>query len=186
MNKKNLELRSQIMNEWFDRGADAYQNKNDFEAFIYLWISLVVGCKVYFGANITIDKHAQKNTTDLEVIKYWFRNNSTVVKQILDNNSNTLSILGTRKGTYFGNPIIDASKNLQIVFGRLKGYFSGIYNYDSDKKVSEDFSELLNKIRNNLFHGDKSYDNKQDRALLQAVLPSLYSLTKQVVDENQI
>ena len=44
--------------------------------------------------------------------------------------------------------------------------------------MAEDFTELLNKIRKNLFHGNKSYDNQEDKSLLKAILPVLKDITQ--------
>jgi transcription-repair coupling factor (superfamily II helicase) len=41
--------------------------------------------------------------------------------------------------------------------------------------------KALNKIRNNLFHGDKSYNDKNDLELIQSVLPSLYDFAKESI-----
>lgn len=173
------------MNEWFARGVDAYGINNYFEAFIYLWISLVVGTKIEMGKNIPFSKSSQKNIGDLECIKYWFCGHEDIINDEIKGNWKRISALGKRTGSHYGNPIIDASETLRKKFTRLRGYFNGIYVYENNKQLAEDLAELLNKIRNNLFHGDKSYDNRSDRELLSAVLPILMNLTKEVVDSNQ-
>ena len=186
MRKQYIDQRQKIMNEWFERGESAQEHQNKFEAFIYLWISLIVGCKIEMGNNIPATKYMQKDIGDLECIKYWFKSHSAFVNDQIKRNWQTLSALGKRTGSHFGDPIIDTkSSNLKVRFARLKKYFNGTYAYDKDKQPAEDFAELLNKIRNNLFHGDKSYDNRSDRELLGAILPVLKNITEEVVESNQ-
>ena len=60
-------------------------------------------------------------------------------------------------------------------------YFKNEYTYKKNKELATHFGELLNKIRNNLFHGDKSYNDKNDLELIQSVLPTLYDFTKEAI-----
>jgi hypothetical protein len=84
-----------------------------------------------------------------------------------------LSIYGSR----FNNPIIDASTQLRKMFLYLSKDILGKIKLKENERV-EYVAELLNKIRNNLFHGDKIYDNKEDKELIQNSVEILYDLTR--------
>ena len=181
-NRNYADEREQIMYDWFEKGEHAFNKNNDFEAFIYLWISLVVACKINLANNKSYDSIVQKDLDDRSTILEWSKNNSYEFRECIDKNIKDLICLGKREGSYYKNPIIDSSKNLQEKFIRLKDFFSNKYSYENDKKLAEDFTELLNKIRNNLFHGNKSYDKQDDKSLLNAILPVLKEITQLAVE----
>jgi hypothetical protein len=177
-NRNYADQREQIMYDWFEKGQHEFNKSNDFEAFIYLWISWVVACKIHLANNKSYESIVQKDLDDRKIILEWSKNNSSEVVECINLNSKDLVYLGNRVGSYYSNPIIDSSKNLQEKFTRLKDFFSNKYLYENEKDLAEDFTELLNKIRNNLFHGNKSYDNHEDKSLLKAILPVLKDITQ--------
>ncbi len=166
--------------DWFKKGEIAMKNNNPFESFIYLWIAWVIGCRIFISYNIHRDNRS--NTTDREDVLLWCQNNADVVNDIIDSNYQTLAYLGKRKGSTYGDPIIDSNVKLSSIFSNLSRYFRNEYSYKKNIELAENFGELLNKIRNNLFHGDKSYNDKQDLELIQSVLPTLYGLTKKAIN----
>ena len=183
-NRSNNDQRGQIMYDWYEKGEEAFINKNDFEAFIYLWISWVVACKINLGNNKPYSSYVQKDFDDRKIITDWCKNYAPEVKDCINENIKNLTPLGKRVGSHFKNPIIDASKNLQEKFANLSSFFNGNNVYKYDDELSVDFAELLNKIRNNLFHGNKSYDNQDDKLLLKAVLPALKDITLLAVEST--
>ena len=174
--------REQIMYEWYEKGVDAFNQENDFEAFIYLWISWVVACKIDLGNNKPYSSFVQKDLDDREIIIEWCKNYAPELKKCINENLKNLIYLGNRQGSHYKDPIIDASQILQAKFTLLSRFFRGKYIYNYDEDLAADFAELLNKIRNNLFHGNKSYDNKEDKALLKAVLPVFLDITEIAVE----
>lgn len=181
-NWQHYDQREQIMYEWYKKGEVEFKMKNDFEAFIYLWISWVVACKIHLGNNLPYASFVQKDLDDRRIIIEWCRSYAGEIKECLINNQNDLAYLGSRLGSHYKNPIVDASKMLQEKFALLSSFFNGNYIYKYNEDLAVDFAELLNKIRNNLFHGNKSYDNKEDKALLKAILPTLMEITLLAVD----
>jgi hypothetical protein len=178
-------MRDKIMNDWFNKGEIEKNRDNYFEAFIYLWISWVIGCKIFVSFNVNRDG-SEKNYTDRDDILDWCRLNATVVAQIINENHSSLKYLGIRKGERYGNPIVDASRNLSTYFDMLQKYFRNEYQYTRDKDLAKHFGELLNKIRNNLFHGDKTYSEKSDLELIKSVLPVLYAFTKDTIRYSNV
>ena len=171
------------MIDWFKRGEIAMNNNNPFEAFIYLWISWVIGCRIYISYNVHRDDRS--NSTDREDVILWCKNNAGIVVQIIEDNFTTLESLGRRKGSKYGDPILDANVKLSSMFSSLSRYFRNDFTYKKDSELADNLAELLNKIRNNLFHGDKSYNDKKDLELIQSVLPTLYSLAKETINYSK-
>ncbi len=172
------------MIDWFKKGEIAKNNNNTFEAFIYLWISWVIGCKIFISYNDHFDERS--NNTDREDILLWCKKNSAFVAQTIEENYASLELLGKRRGTMYGDPIIDASSKLTGYFSTLSMFFKNQYTYKKDVELANHFGELLNKIRNNLFHGDKSYNDKNDLELIQSVLPTLYDFAKESIEYTKV
>jgi hypothetical protein len=107
--------------------------------------------------------------------------NSNFVVQTIEANHISLEFLAKRRGARYGDPIIDANQKLTSYFSKLSMFFKNTYSYKKDNELANHFGELLNKIRNNLFHGDKSYNDKNDLELIQSVLPSLYDFAKESI-----
>ena len=141
-NRKYNDQREQIMYEWYEKGEDAFNKKNDFEAFIYLWISWVVACKINLGNNKTYSSYVQKDLDDRKIISGWCINYAPEVRGCINDNMIFLKPLGTRVGSHFKNPIIDSSKNLQEKFAQLSDFFNCNVIYKYDDELSVDFAEF--------------------------------------------
>ena len=178
----SMDTREQIMYDWYIKGVNCYEEDNHFEAFIYLWISLVVACKIHLAYNKPYNKFVQRDLEESKIIIDWGKNNSNSVVRIIKENHTSLAYLGTRVGSHFKNPIIDSSNRLQEKFQKLSRHFKGHDVYLNEDELAVDFIELINKIRNNLFHGNKSYEKKEDQELLAAILPSLKDITSIAVE----
>jgi hypothetical protein len=48
----------------------------------------------------------------------------------------------------------------------------------ADECLAEATAEILNKVRNNLFHGNKMYDDKEDREVLNLLTPLLMTIVR--------
>ena len=173
----------QIMQDWYKKGEDSFNTGNEFESFIYLWISWVVACKIHLGNNRQYNLIVQKDMDDRKIIVDWCKQNSDKVLELIVVNINTLGALKNRYGSYYRNPIVDSSKVLQDKFTNLQGYLNGNYEYIDYKDLAADLAELINKVRNNLFHGGKSYDNREDIFLIKSLLPIMKDLTQFAVVE---
>ena len=131
-------------------------------------------------------KNENNGTTDREDLIIWCKENSSFVSEIIDENYTSLCVLGKRKGEATQTPIIDTTNRTLIQrFNTLSNYFKNEYSYKNEKDLATDFGELLNKIRNNLFHGDKSYNHKKDLELINSVLPTLYEFAKEAVEYSK-
>lgn len=182
MNQYNNE-RERIMNEWFAKGNDALTDANYFEAFIYIWISWVVACKIDQGYNRNTDD-LKNRLEDGKLVEKWSERNGLLIGRIVQKNLLDLRMLGYRKGGKFKNPIVDFSQNSPTKFENLSAYFRDEFQYASSRDLARDMAQLLNKIRNNLFHGGKLYSSEDDRGLLIAVLPTLRDLAEAAIERN--
>jgi hypothetical protein len=169
------------MYEWFENGKRALERENLFEAFIYLWISWVVACKVHRGNNYAVTP----NLEDSKVVAAWAESESREVSEIIEEQLVNLRPLGNRRGSSHGNYIVDSSVRLQERFSRLSKYFRDEHVYEDKRQLASDFAELVNKVRNNLFHGGKLYSSSDDRELLSAILPALKEITNYAVDTTR-
>lgn len=176
--KSRYSDRDKIMYEWFENGKHALERENLFEAFIYLWISWVVACKIHRGNNYAVSP----NLEDSKVVADWSKSESSAVSEIIEKQLVTLAPLGNRRGSTYGNYIVDSSVRLQEIFSRLSRYFRREYAYEDKRQLASDFAELVNKVRNNLFHGGKAYSSADDRELLSAILPALLEITNYAVE----
>jgi hypothetical protein len=81
--------------------------------------------------------------------------------------------LARHRGSRFGNPIVDTGNPLlQNLFRRLsRVYTAGESMPDEDQVLA--LAELVNKVRNNVFHGVKVYDDQEDLKILRLVNPIL-------------
>jgi hypothetical protein len=93
-----------------------------------------------------------------------------------------LKWLATRKGTHRGDPIVDVqdfkrAKALRILFQALAAHYSG-GRQAKPGTIVDAVVELLNHVRNNLFHGIKNPDDVDDRELLKRLNPLLRAVLK--------
>ena len=166
MENKYYDSRDEIMHSWFQRGEKALKEENIFEAFIYLWISWVVACKKSNGFNYSTEFRFKKDETDREEIKLFCQGNCNSINEILQNHKTSMDYLANRKGSKYRNAIIDASEGQRKKFHELMRDIKGEINL-SERQRAGYFAELLNRIRNNLFHGDKIYNDHEDRELIK-------------------
>jgi hypothetical protein len=174
-----MEFREKMAAEWFSKGATALRNENIFESFIYLWIAWIIACKINFSNNGHLTKDEQYKITDSQVIEKWAKLNSSLIVESIQNNKSSLNLLANRKGTEHSNPIVDTgSKELRNDFYDFRAFIRNGYPITDAKSISVAFARLLNKIRNNLFHGSKAYSDEKDRDLLNAILPTLMEIVE--------
>ncbi len=153
--------------KWFLKGATVH---DPFDRFIYSWISLVIAAQRLGRSPVG------ERDTDRERILDYFRLKSNDVFQVLQENRDRMFKLARRRGSHYGGRIVDTGSNeLQSKFYRLAEHYTFNRPLDRDDLV-EYTGELLNKIRNNLFHGEKVYDDREDIALLKLVTPILQGI----------
>jgi hypothetical protein len=156
--------------KWIERGR---KSKDPFDEFFSLWIALIVASqRIRMKGGIRY----RENETDRERIIDYFQSNNSNIKKVLENNREIMLKLSNRKGIIHGNSIVDTGNpELRIKFNNLSNYYKKDI-FISDAELIKIVAELFNKIRNNLFHGVKVYDDKDDVELINLVNPILLEI----------
>ena len=173
--------RIKFAKDWFNRGdfllnkySDTKENELLFESYIYLWISLTIAAKEYSGNNIK--KFTNQNfekSTDREEILFWANSTYELLFQKLENHREDLNELSERKGNIMGTPIMDTKGGNVEYYQSFADFFQGnIRNVNREKLVCT-MIIILNQIRNNLFHGGKSFSMDSDIQILRLTCPIL-------------
>lgn len=160
------------MKKWFQRGEKAH---DPFDRFFCLWIALIVAAqrlRTHRGVP------SRRNNSDRKKVLDYFRANSHNVLQALQENHDSMLKSARRRGTNYGHPIVDiGNQKLRDKFSRLVAYYTQDAGL-SQADLVETVAALLNKIRNNLFHGVKVYDDREDVELLELVNPVLRAILR--------
>lgn len=151
--------------KWFKKGIEI---DDPFDKFIYLWIALVTAAQ-YSRAS---------GNTDRKRILNFFRGKRTLIFKVIKEHRKRMVKLAQRRGTKYGHPIVDTENpKLRTKFSKIVDFYNQGIRLDEGVFV-EYVGELLNKIRNNLFHGGKVYDDREDIALISLVNPILQDVLK--------
>lgn len=162
-----------FVHKWLSRAKEA---EDEFDQFFSAWIALIVAAQ---HASYSTSRHG--NDTDRERVMAYFMANKTNVLRATSNCHEEMKWLAGRQGTTYANAIVDTgSPALRELFGRLSDHYRGGKPITTDDLLAKAIAELLNKVRNNVFHGAKVYDDKQDLELLRRVNPVLIA----VLDES--
>lgn len=177
--------RYKTVKAWFNRG-NTY--KDPFDKFFALWITLIVSSNQYFSKakafkntnNISVkpkDRLKEEYPSDRELVLYYFNNiHRDEIFDIINSNPETMKKLAERRGTEYNTPIVDSrSPSLQEKFSKLSKRSGKTHSKEEDVDA---FGELLNIIRNNLFHGHKIYDDAQDIELLNLLNPMMIDILR--------
>jgi hypothetical protein len=152
--------------KWWTR---ANTESDPFDRFFSLWIALVVAA----NRHATSSGGPYDDPTDADLVKSYFEAKQSAVLSALSRNERGMQSLAARRGSIHGNPILDTgNRDLRQHFTNLSRHYAGQARLSPELLVSYT-AELLNKIRNNLFHGRKIYDDREDLALLELVTPLL-------------
>ena len=160
-----------LVKKWYKR---AVKTDDPFDRFIYLWITLVIVAQRLR----THSGYSREGDTDREKILDYFHANSRHIFRALQENQDSMLGLARRLGTNYGNAIVDTGNpELRVKFSKLSTHYTQ-NRFLNQEELVETIAELLNKIRNNLFHGVKVYDDREDIALLELVNPVLLSILR--------
>ena len=160
-----------FVRKWSRRSAD---ETDPFDQFFAAWIALVVAAQIlrdHAGAYVEDDSDRQR------LIDYFSHKESAVLRA-LHEREDEMRHLARRRGTQYGNPIVDTGNpQLRSMFDRLSKYYTQA-NPMSDGERVKAVAELLNRVRNNVFHGMKIYDDRDDVNLLKLVNPVLIAVLR--------
>ena len=145
-------------------------DEEPFEAYIYLWLAFLQSCAPEGARKIKSDRN--------DIIKPWNENNFGKVKALLHEPLLEINLmwLSNRNNGNILNPQgrhWKDVKRLKLLSSEIKGYNQPGQN---PEEISYALLDLCLSIRNNLFHGGKSFYNHNDRQLLSNMCPILISL----------
>ena len=180
--------RISLSRDWYDRGVyllDDYERIKEprllFEAYIYLWISLSVAAKEYCASDGKCFNNANgEKTTDKEEILHWaIRCRKSQIMSMLQDNESLILELCERNGSETNSPIMDIDSEKVADYHReFIRYWYGEARYTESESIVKTFILILNRVRNNLFHGGKSFRVEGDIELLEFTCPLLKETTK--------
>lgn len=184
-------MRGKFAREWYKKGEillNKYeQDSRDsgllFESYIYLWIALTVAAKEYCAcAGQDFKKNNNEKSTDKEEILYWANVRNNQIIQILKDHEQDILELCSRKGSKTGTPIMDVYSDDLIKFhDYFISYWEGENKYLKQNNIVKTFILILNRVRNNLFHGGKSFSVESDCEILRITCPILKSITLECI-----
>lgn len=149
-----------------------------FDQFFSLWIALVVSACPQLAP-----EDFRRDDTDRRAILRLSASCRAAIFSQIDSLKDELSWLAKRKGTRRGDPIVDVhdsatrSAHLRELFKKLAEHYSG-RDRMKPGRVVDAVIELLNHVRNNLFHGVKDPTDVDDRELLQRLNPLLRAVLR--------
>lgn len=184
--------RISLSHDWYERGAklwDKYENSQEprvlFESYIYLWIALTVAAKEYCACDGTsFDNDFGQRTTDKDEILYWAMEcRRDAVLSMLKENKEVVLELCERTGWDTNEPIMDThSMDIVNYHNQFIKYWIGEARYCKPEEIVQTFILILNRVRNNLFHGAKSFRVESDVEILELTTPILKGITKLCID----
>ncbi|GBC96762.1 hypothetical protein HRbin16_02571 [bacterium HR16] len=161
-----------FVSKWLRR---ARQAKDEFDRFFSAWIALVVAAQSIRDSS---GRHPEEDSDRQRVVSYFLVKKDKVMRA-LEKCQTEMMWLASRRGTTYGNSIIDTgNQDLRDRFARLSRHYIDGEAMQEDELVTT-VAELLNKVRNNVFHGGKVYDDKEDLKLLKNVNPVLLAVLEE-------
>lgn len=178
--------RLEFAKEWHHRGRKCLNDDKPFESFIYNWLALTIAAKTYKSFNVMTSRDGQNN--DKEDILYWVKDGADTIMSIMQKHKEDMMVLSERTGEELNDVVLDVKENAQRNFilkkhEEFSGYWLNEIRHKHARKqeINNTLIHILNRIRNNLFHGEKSYNIQSDRELLETVCPILNELAKRCI-----
>ncbi len=145
---------------WYGR---ALEYEDPFDRFFSLWIAFVVAAKHAWPK-----PSPPPNTGDQPVVgEYLVTYAPAVFSTLQTTEAETCRWFSERKGTTQDTPIVDAfNDTAEEQFRRLSRCWGGEWKIDQIKHARY-VAHLLCRIRNNVFHGYKVYEDDSDILVLE-------------------
>ena len=157
--------RSERLKTWF-RKAEA--DRDIFDRYVYGWLALGLAASIH---ETTSGNRFEK---DSERVNAYLKEHADDVEEAVQKEKLSVTSLSKRMGTQNG-VIVDGPPWLQEHCKRFRRKVLG-QGTCASAEFAESTAEILNKVRNNLFHGEKVYDDAEDRKLLEFATPLLLTV----------
>jgi len=145
----------------------ANESQDCFDRFFSAWIALVIKAR----GHLSVQQLAEPDTDRIAIILY-FEERADAVEAVLQARPEEVAWLARRKGTGTGQPILDVQpyspQLLRRTFDDLALVWSGHAKH-KPRWVANAAAEMVNHVRNNMFHGVKAPDDAADQQLLERI-----------------
>ena len=157
-----------FVQRWRQRAGDS---EDPFDRFFSAWIALVIAARGHLD-----EKQLSQPDTDRKAIIQYFEAHTEAVASVLGRLREQVAWLAQRNGTGTGKPILDVSQYSPQYLRQLFDDLAKVWSGGASRKpkwIARATAEMINHIRNNMFHGLKAPDDAADRNLLDRVNPIL-------------
>jgi len=154
---------------WYERGCERGQDEkwDPFDKFFYFWIALVVAATQH--GNLT-DRHPLGDRKP--ILNYFRAKRSSVIGA---EEARRLEVKKLVRMKEVIAPKTRCRKEVRDAFDNLRAHYDKSKVLE-DSELVEPIVEVLNRVRNNLFHGRKTYTDKNDLKVLKAANPILLEI----------
>tara|TARA_B100000780_G_C21087325_1_gene438099 strand:+ start:372 stop:932 length:561 start_codon:yes stop_codon:yes gene_type:complete len=163
----------EFVSSFTEKGVEAYNKKEPFESYIYLWLAFLQSSAPEEIERIKSDRN--------DIVKPWNKKNYKEVYELVKMNQDLRDNFRWLSKRYDGS-ILNPDGQDDRDLNRMKLLSSSIRgSYDIFHRPLDVSYALLNlclSVRNNLFHGGKKFYDKNDYELLNNLCPILFSLIK--------
>ena len=145
----------------------ANESEDFFDRFFSAWIALVIKARGHLSAQ----QFAEPDTDRLAIIQY-FEERAEAVEAVLHGLPEQVAWLARRRGTGTGQPILDVQPYSPQHLRRTFDDLALVWSEQARRKprwIANATAEVVNHIRNNMFHGVKAPDDAADRELLERI-----------------
>ena len=159
-----------FIREFRKRGLQALEKEEPFEAYIYLWLAFLQSCAQDRVRKITSDRN--------DIIKPWNEKNYLRVIYLLKESRLQANLVWLAERNN-GNILTPNRRHWKDIkrLNLLSTFIKGDESVNPNPKdLSYALLDLCLSVRNNLFHGGKSFYNQNDHQLLLNMCPILISL----------
>ncbi len=138
-----------------------------FDRFFCLWISLIVAAR----RKVDEESLQPERETDSGLVKAYFMANCAEVVSVLQRQLEVLARVAEQRCPRGGGTgELASTRSVRPGIRRLAIELLS-KDRPPDSELASRAAELVNRARNNLFHGRKLYDDREDLELLEAVNP---------------
>ncbi len=183
-------MRGKFALEWYKKGEillTKFEGNSDsgllFESYIYLWISLTVAAKEYCACDgKQFSTYNNETSTDKDEILYWAKVRNKKILENLKNYEQDILELCSRVGSETASPIMDVNGDKIIEFHNDFISYWKDQNKHKEFGIVKTFILILNRVRNNLFHGGKNFSVESDCEILRLTCPILKGITSECIN----
>ncbi len=157
-----------FVRRWWQKAGES---EDPFDRFFSAWIAVVIAARSQLD-----ERQLFQPDNDRKAVIQYFKSHAKQVASVLAKLPDKTGWLAQRKGTGTDQSILDvhlySPQHLRPLFDTLANVWSG-QTARKPRWIANATAEMINHIRNNMFHGGKNPDDAADQELLDHVNPLL-------------